>query len=95
MIFTESALRPIQSSSRNVHLSVCLFVPSQSLFLRFLDLTQSYTHKPKTLASGGQKCLWSKIAFLILVLDDTIFKERGVCLGPFFEIFGSGTILLA
>ena len=32
----------------------------------------------ETPTSGGRVDLWSKIAFLILVWDDTIFKKRGV-----------------
>ena len=33
---------------------------------------------PQTPTSGGRVDLWSKIAFLILVWDDTIFKKSGV-----------------
>ena len=36
----------------------------------------------ETPTSGGRVDLWSKIAFLILVWDDTIFKKRG---GLFFS----------
>ena len=32
---------------------------------------------PQTPTSGGRVDLWSKIAFLILVWDDTIFKKKG------------------
>ena len=35
----------------------------------------------ETPTSGGRVDLWSKIAFLILVWDDTIFKKKG---GPIF-----------
>ena len=42
----------------------------------FVCLSVCLCHR-KTPTSGGRVDLWSKIAFLILVWDDTIFKKRG------------------
>ena len=42
----------------------------------FVVLCVCLCHR-ETPTSGGRVDLWSKIAFLILVWDDTIFKKRG------------------
>ena len=43
----------------------------------FMCLSVCLCHR-ETPTSGGRLDLWSKIAFLILVWDDTIFKKGGV-----------------
>ena len=47
---------------------------------RHVRLSVCVRHR-ETPTSRGRVDLWSKIAFLILVWDDTIFKKRG---GPIF-----------
>ena len=52
------------------------FSPTRSVS-RHVRLSVCVRHR-ETPTSGGHVDLWSKIAFQILVWDDTIFKKRGV-----------------
>ena len=60
-VFTELAPRPIQSTIRNVRLSVCLSV---------------CLCRRKIPTSRGQINFWSKVLAHILISDDTIFQKN-------------------